>query len=59
MDEPVFTHAQIARGANIVFEMSDSPQAWGSKTLVSANEAGKLKERAEQSERVEKEKAEL
>ena len=33
VNDPVITHAQIARGVNVVFEMSDSPQAWGSPTI--------------------------
>ena len=39
VEEPVITHAQIARGADIVFEMSDSPQVWGSATLARGNNA--------------------
>lgn len=30
---PIFTHDQIKNGANIVFEMSATPQAWGSQTI--------------------------
>lgn len=39
-DRPVITHAQMKDGADVVFEMSAVPQAWGSATLgnVSANE---------------------
>ena len=33
---PVLTHADIALGGTIAFEMSASPQAWASSTLASA-----------------------
>lgn len=36
---PVITHAQIANGANVEFEMSDTPQAWGSATIYSPRES--------------------
>lgn len=35
---PVVTHAQIANGADVVFEMSDTPQAWGSATIYTPRE---------------------
>ncbi|EJD03735.1 glycoside hydrolase family 92 protein [Fomitiporia mediterranea MF3/22] len=60
LDNPVITHAQIARGANIVFEMSDTPQAWGSATLNINNARGEgafdseVHKRTEGGERVEK-----
>lgn len=31
--DPIITHEQIAHGADIVFKMSDKPQAWASETL--------------------------
>ena len=34
-DQPILTHQDIAKGGEIVFEMSDVPQKWGSATLVS------------------------
>ncbi|KAI0773496.1 glycoside hydrolase family 92 protein [Fomes fomentarius] len=34
LDVPVLTHADIAGGGYIVFEMSERPQAWSSSTLV-------------------------
>ncbi|KAI0059303.1 hypothetical protein BV25DRAFT_1809203 [Artomyces pyxidatus] len=33
LQTPVITHAQIAQGGKIVFEMSAEPQAWASETL--------------------------
>ncbi|KAH8107405.1 glycoside hydrolase family 92 protein [Phellopilus nigrolimitatus] len=30
---PVLRHAQLVRGGELVFEMSDAPQAWGSQTV--------------------------
>lgn len=36
---PVVTHAQIANGADVVFEMSDTPQAWGSATIYTPSES--------------------
>ena len=33
---PVITHADIAAGGHLKFEMSDKPQAWSSSTLVSS-----------------------
>ncbi|KAF8511375.1 glycosyl hydrolase family 92-domain-containing protein [Gautieria morchelliformis] len=36
--EPILDHQQIAVGGEIVFEMSDSPQTWGSGLVVSHNE---------------------
>ena len=38
-ERPVITHAQIANGANVVFEMSDTPQAWGSATIYTPSES--------------------
>lgn len=38
-DEPIITHAQISRGANIMFEMADSPQAWGSATITQSDDS--------------------
>ena len=35
LDTPVLTHADIASGGYVVFEMSEKPQAWSSNTLVS------------------------
>ncbi|THH04809.1 hypothetical protein EW145_g5249 [Phellinidium pouzarii] len=35
---PVITHAQIASGANIIFEMSSRPQSWGSETIYQESE---------------------
>ena len=32
---PILTHADIARGGTLAFEMSATPQAWASATLVS------------------------
>lgn len=34
VSSPVLTHADIASGGEIVFEMSEKPQAWASSTLV-------------------------
>ena len=34
LDAPLLGHGDIAYGGQIVFEMSDQPQAWGSATLV-------------------------
>ena len=33
VDEPVLRHEDIAHGGEIVFEMADVPQLWGSSTL--------------------------
>lgn len=38
-ERPVVTHAQIANGANVIFEMSDTPQAWGSATIYTPSES--------------------
>ncbi len=35
---PILTHADIASGGHIEFEMSETPQAWASATLVSARD---------------------
>ena len=32
-NSPIIQHAQISQGAVLVFEMSDTPQAWASSTL--------------------------
>lgn len=32
-DRPIIMHDQIKDGAEIVFEMTESPQAWGSSTV--------------------------
>lgn len=32
-DRPIIMHNQIKDGAEIVFEMADSPQVWGSSTV--------------------------
>lgn len=32
-DRPIIMHDQIKDGAEIVFEMAESPQAWGSSTV--------------------------
>ena len=37
LDTPILTHADIASGGTIQFEMSAEPQAWSSSTLVSAD----------------------
>ncbi|OCB85571.1 glycoside hydrolase family 92 protein [Sanghuangporus baumii] len=50
--DPVITHAQIAHGANIVFEMSDRPQAWGSATIARGEDAAR--EGREHTERAQK-----
>ncbi|KAL5534025.1 hypothetical protein ACEPAG_485 [Sanghuangporus baumii] len=39
--DPVIAHAQITHGANIVFEMSDRPQAWGSATIAHGDDAAR------------------
>lgn len=36
--EPILDHAQIAQGGELVFEMSDTPQSWGSGTIISHEE---------------------
>jgi putative alpha-1,2-mannosidase len=41
---PVVTHAQIRDGADIVFEMSDTPQAWGSGTIAGDNSSDDVSE---------------
>ena len=38
LDGPILSHADIASGGNIVFEMSETPQAWGSATLAKAGD---------------------
>ncbi|EJF58543.1 hypothetical protein DICSQDRAFT_149044 [Dichomitus squalens LYAD-421 SS1] len=37
LETPFLTHEDIAFGGEIVFEMSSSPQTWGSATLVGTN----------------------
>lgn len=37
---PVISHAEIAKGAIIEFEMSGNPEAWASGTIVSVSFAG-------------------
>lgn len=39
-NRPIITHDQIKDGAEIVFEMSNSPQAWGSATVDKPTDAG-------------------
>lgn len=34
MDQPIIKHEQIARGADIVFEMSDEIQPWGNDEAI-------------------------
>ncbi|TFK88274.1 glycoside hydrolase family 92 protein [Polyporus arcularius HHB13444] len=34
LDTPILTHEDIVAGGHIVFEMSDTPQAWGSRTVL-------------------------
>ena len=34
LSEPVISHADIVNGGHIVFEMSETPTAWGSGTIV-------------------------
>ena len=38
ISEPILDHGQIAGGGDIVFEMSDTPQPWGSGMGVSREE---------------------
>ncbi len=34
LDTPILTHEDIVAGGHIVFEMSDTPQAWVSRTAL-------------------------
>ncbi|KAI0766209.1 glycoside hydrolase family 92 protein [Trametes elegans] len=38
LDGPILTHAEIASGGHLEFEMSAQPQAWSSRTLVSRDD---------------------
>ena len=38
LSSTIITHADIASGGHIQFEMSETPQAWASSTLVSARD---------------------